>query len=112
MTNNVLALYDLMKKNKTNVSKIANMDEYDFFNNYEYLNYGFGLLTEIRNYFSNLNKEILVCDSLLSNLAKEMHVLDENLLNGYKQINGYLLYDFFKNEYNLIFEELNRILNI
>lgn len=112
MNKNVLVLYDKINKNKKIVSKIQNMEEEKFLSNKECLNYGFGLVSEIKEYLLKLNREILINNDILSKMSKEMYIFDECLLNCYKSINGYMVYDFLKNEYNVLLEELNKILQI
>ena len=112
MNNNVLFLYDLMEENLDSVNEIIAMSEESFLNNEDCLNYGYGLVSKIRELFLKINNEILFVNKTLSNISKEMHVLDEKVINEYKYINGYMVYDFLKIEYPLILEELNKILKI
>ena len=101
-----------MKKNLEIVNGIKEMDENKFLNHNECLNYSYGLINEIRKDFMKLNKEILISNEVISKISKEMYILDERLLNSYKGINGYLVYDFLKVEYDLILDELTKMINI
>ena len=112
MNKNALVLYDLMNKNFNEVNRVLKLKEEKFLNSQDCLNYGYGLIIEIRELFLNMNKEILLVNNYLNKVSKEMYILDSKLLNSYKKINGYLVYDFLNNEYGMIFKELAKMLNL
>jgi len=112
MDKNILLAYQFLLENNSDVEGIKNMEEKKFLENKELLNYGLGLINNLRELFLNLGIIAFFSSEVLNKKNNELSYLCNYFLNGYGGINGYLIYDFLINEYSLILDEFIKILGL
>jgi hypothetical protein len=112
MTNNTLKLYNLMLENKEIADEIVSMKEEEFLNNSVAVLAGFGLINGIIDKMANLDYLTLLSSNELDTKCKELFAFKNYFVNSYKGINAYVIYDYFKLEYQNLFTLVKKILGI
>ena len=105
-------LYEFLNNNSYLANKISLMDEEDFLNDESAINAGYSLVNSAIEKIANLDIISLFLDEKLNIRRKEMESLDGYLMNSYKEVNGYLVYDYLKEEYQALLKSLEEILSI
>ena len=108
--NSVIELYGLMNTNYGLASSFIKLDFDKYESNEEMVIASFGLFENIVNKTRKLEQIVLFKNNYLFNFYKEIIHINELILNNYKLINKYMLYDFYKMEYNKLLSNLKDML--
>lgn len=106
-----LSLYDYMTSNNELVNEIITLKEEEFVNNDNLVNIGYAIISNIKEGLLKFNQIIRISDNFIDSKAKELFIIDK-YINNEDYINGYLIYDFLKVEYNLILLDLKKLLGL
>lgn len=96
MKNEYRILMDLTSNlNKSNeiISLVRQYSKSVFSSDEEIINVGIGLVSEVGNFLSSLDDEIFILSKKLFELSEPIKRYSNNLLNPYKFVNSYKLYD-------------------
>jgi len=107
--NSFIELYAYMLDNKIIKDRIIEFKRNEFIHQEESILIAIGIIDNIINQSTKINKVILF-DEYLNKKFNQMYFIKDYMLNKYGEINGYLVYDFFYLEYDLILNKIKKIL--
>ena len=108
--NEIIELYSFMVDKMDIANKIVSMDEDDFVKDYDIVLVGFSIVESIKELLVKVNRDIFLIYDSLNEISKDFYHFSLMLVNEYGLINRYMLYDYFKNGYKLIFDNISNIL--
>ena len=111
MTKAILSLYDYMLENKKLVEHVLSVNENQFLNNDNLINIGYGIVSNVIEGLASIDERIIFINDYIFNKSKELFSL-KNYLNKDDDINGYLVYDFLKVEYESLLIEIKKTFRI
>lgn len=111
MTKTILSLYDYMLENKKIVDHVLSVSEIQFLKNDNLVNIGYGIVFMIMDGLASIDERIMANDDYIFGKSKELFSL-KKYLNKDDNINGYLVYDFLKVEYDLLLQEIKKLLGL
>lgn len=106
----LIEIYTFISSNKEIIDKLTSVNEEYFIKDSDSLNIAYGLIKNLENSLTKLERTILITNDYLMKMSKELFYIDKYLTNVYMGINGYLIYDFFKIEYKELVSEIEKLM--
>lgn len=107
--NKVLELYSFIDTYYLEVNKIIKLPEEDFINDERVILMGYAILEGIEERLIKVHEIISLSSNKLNLMSKQIYRFNKLVSNSYKLINGYMIYDFLKNDYNVLYDEVKKI---
>ena len=106
--NSIASLYAYMLRISDLMKTFSKLSEERFINDRDAIAAYFAIYKDLLNYITNLDSRFMVVDKL-NVLVKEIYEADVFMMDSYKLVNSYMLYDFFKTDYKELFNIVSEL---